>query len=52
MAMKEFLSAGKELKDNIWITRYNIPKNYRYSDSSTQGTLVNLKLFVENHGVK
>ena len=24
------------LEDNTWITRYNIPKNDRYSDSSTQ----------------
>ena len=24
------------LKDNTWSTRYNIPKNDRYSDSSTE----------------
>ena len=30
------------LEDNTWSTRYNIPKNDRYSDSSTAWTLVNL----------
>ena len=29
--------------DNTWSTRYNIPKNDRYSDSSTDWTLVHLK---------
>ena len=24
------------LEDNTWSTRYNIPENYRYSNSSTQ----------------
>ena len=52
MAMKECLSAGKELKDKTWSTRYNIPKKYRYSDSSTQWTMVYLKFIVENYGVK
>ena len=28
------------LEDNTWSTRYNIPKNYRYSDNSTEWTLV------------
>ena len=32
------------LEDNTWSTRYNIPKNDRYSNSSTQWTLVNLIL--------
>ena len=31
------------LADNAWSTRYNIPKNDRYSDTSTDWTLVSLK---------
>ena len=40
------------LEDNTWSTRYNIPKNDRYSNSSTDWTLVNLNFTVENYGVK
>ena len=40
------------LADNIWSTRYHIPKNYRYSDSSSQWTLVSLIFTVENYGIK
>ena len=40
------------LEDNTWSTRYNIPKNDRYSDSSPQWTLVNLNFTVENYGIK
>ena len=40
------------LEDNTWSTRYNIPKNDRYSDSSTQWTLVNLIFTVENYGIR
>ena len=40
------------LEDNTWSTRYNIPKNDRYSDSSTQWTLVNLNFTVENYGIR
>ena len=40
------------LDNNTWSTRYNIPKNDRYSDSSTQWTLVNLNFTVENYGIK
>ena len=40
------------LEDNTWSTRYNIPKNDRYSDSSTQWTLVNSNFTVENYGIK
>ena len=36
------------LDDNNWSTRYNIPKSDRYSDSSTEWTLVNLNFCVEN----
>ena len=40
------------LEDNTWSTRYNIPKNDRYSNSSTQWTLVNLNFTVENYGIR
>ena len=40
------------LADNTWSTRYNIPKNDRYSDSSTDWTLVSLNFTVENYGIK
>ena len=40
------------LEDNTLSTRYKIPKNDRYSDSPTQGTLVNLNFTVENYGIK
>ena len=40
------------LEDNTCNTRYNLPKNDRYSDSSTQWTLVNLYFTVENYGIK
>ena len=39
-------------EDNTWSTRYNIPKNDRYSDTSTEWTLVNLNFTVENYGIK
>ena len=40
------------LEDNTWSTRYNIPKNDRYSNSSTEWTLVNLNFTEENYGIK
>ena len=40
------------LEDNTWSTRYNVPKNDRYSNSSTQWTLVNLNFTVENYGIR
>ena len=40
------------LEDNTWSTRYNILKNYRYSDSSTQWILVSLNFTVENYGIR
>ena len=40
------------LNDNTWSTRYNIPKSYRYSNSSTQWTLVNLNFTIEIYGNK
>ena len=40
------------LEDNTWSTRYNIPKNDRCSDTSTEWTLVSLNFTVENYGIK
>ena len=40
------------LKNNIWSTRYIIHKTDRYSDTSTDSTLVSLKFTVENYGVE
>ena len=40
------------LEDNAWSTRYNIPKNDRYSDNSTDWTLINSNFTVENYGIK
>ena len=40
------------LADNTWSTRYNIPKNDRYSDTSTEWILVSLNFTVENFGIK
>ena len=36
---------------DTWSTRYNIPKNDRYSNSSTDWTLVSLNFSVENYGI-
>ena len=38
--------------DNFWNTRYNIAKNDRFDDFSTQWTLVNLNVNIENCGIK
>ena len=40
------------LEDNTWSTRYNIPKNDRYSDTSTEWILLNLDFTIENYGIK
>ena len=40
------------LEDNTWSTRYIIPENNRYSNSSTQWTLVNLNFTVEKYGIR
>ena len=40
------------LEDNTWSTRYNIPKNGRYSDTSTDWTLMCLNFTVEKYGTK
>ena len=38
--------------DNTRSTRYNIPKTDRYSDTSTDWTLVSLNFKVEKYGIK
>ena len=40
------------LEDNTWSTRYNIPKNDRYSDSSTQWTKLSISFTIENYGTR
>ena len=40
------------LEDNTWSTQYNIPKNDRYSDSSSDWTLLSLDFTIENYGIK
>ena len=40
------------LEDNTWSTRYNIPKKDRYSDTSTEWTLVSLNFTEENYGIR
>ena len=40
------------LEDNTWSTRYNIPKNDRYSNSSTHWTLLKLNFTDENYAIK
>ena len=40
------------LEDNTWSTRYIIPKNGRYSDTSSEWTLVSSNFTEENYGIK
>ena len=40
------------LDNNTWSTQYTIPKIDRYSDTSTDWTLLNLDFTVENYGIK
>ena len=40
------------LEDNTWSTRYKIPKNDRYSDTSTGWTLLSLNFTIQNFGIK
>ena len=40
------------LEDNTWSSRYNIPKNDSYSDTSTDWTLVSLNFTEENYGIR
>ena len=40
------------LEDNTWSTRYNIPKNDQYSDTSKDWAPVILTFTVQNYGIK
>ena len=40
------------LEDNTWSTQYTIAKNDRYSDTSTEWSLVSLNFNVETYGIK
>ena len=40
------------LEDNTWSTNYKIPKNDRYSDTSTQRRKLSLNFTEENYGIK
>ena len=40
------------LEDSTWSTRYNIPKNDRFTNSSTQWTKLSLKYTEEIYGKK
>ena len=40
------------LESSTWSTQYNIPENDRFTDSSTDWTLVNLNFTVENYGIE
>ena len=40
------------LEINTWSTRYNKPKNDRFSKTSTEWTLVSLNFTVGNYGIE
>ena len=40
------------LENSSWSTRKNVPKNDRFSDSSTQWTKLSLNFTVEKYGIK
>ena len=40
------------LENNTWSTRYNIPINDRYIDSSIQWTKLSLNFTQQNYGIK
>ena len=40
------------LEADTWSTRYNIPKNGRYIDISTEWTLVSLDFTIKKYGIK
>ena len=40
------------LEDKTWSTRYNIPKNDQYADSSTQWTKLSLNFTAETYGIR
>ena len=39
-------------KDNVWLTKLNIPKNTQFSISATDWIILNLSITDENYGVK
>ena len=39
-------------KDNVWLTKFNIPKNEQYSNAGTDWTILSLNITEENYGVK
>ena len=39
-------------KDNVWLSRFNIPKNDQYSNAATDWTILSLIITDENYGVK
>ena len=41
-----------KLDDNTWSNQYTIAENSQYSDSSTDWSLINLDITVENYGIR
>ena len=39
-------------KDNVWLTKFNIPKNTQFSTLSSDCIILNLNITEENYGVK
>ena len=39
------------LEDKTWSTQYTIPKNDRYSNTTTEWTILSLTFTVENYGI-
>ena len=39
-------------KDNVSLTKFNIPKNDQYSNAGTDWTILSLNITEENYGVK
>ena len=39
-------------KDNVWLTKFNIPKNEQFSNAGTDWTTLSLNITEENYGVK
>ena len=39
-------------KDNVWLTKFNIPKNSQFSTLSSDWIILNLNITDENYGVK
>ena len=39
-------------KDNVWLTKFNIPKNDQYSNAGTDWIILSLNITEENYGIK